>query len=200
MHPDTLVVIAKSSTGSASLLPLWTGLLGGALGIVGTVVASITGRRNASDQINAQQLIATRQLEAQAAAGDRQIRATVVSANRMRWIDQLRVEIAAFLAAILDVATDLAGTPPIDRGAIALKIDKTNHHAAVIELLVNHDEPESRQLCALLHETMDLVGSALKFKDERTVLPEAVEQKMYAIRDSTRGILKAEWERVKKIE
>jgi hypothetical protein len=195
--PDTLVVITQSAARSPDLLPLWTGILGGLLGLSGTLFAARNAKRIALAQIDAQKQIATEQLRRQGDTSDRQIRASVLAANRVRWIEQLRSETVDFAAMCLTVATDLEAEAKLD--IVNPKIDEGQRHAAHIELLLNHDEADSKEAIAVIHEVTDLMSELTHRKvthDDVMRVNELLDQ-LGAI---VRRVLKSEWNRVKALE
>lgn len=204
MNPDTVVVIAGGTKNTSTLLPLWTGLLGGAIGLAGSLIAARAGRKNVIDQVSAQREIAKEQLAQQAASLERQLRATVLAGNRVRWIEQLRTETAAFVASVLAITTDLAaGRAPLD---VYAKVDTANHHAAAVNLMLNFEETSANDLQTAMDDVMNAVSDAIdaaKSPDaaspaDPTLL--AVEQRIRRLESCTRTVLKAEWVRVKNME
>src|SRR4051794_35105414 len=97
MAPDTLIVMTQSLSHDRDLLPFWTGLGGAALGIIGTVIATVGAYFVAKRQIGVQQEIAQTQFQLQRDIADRELKATLIASNRIRWVEQVREEIAAIM-------------------------------------------------------------------------------------------------------
>jgi hypothetical protein len=173
MKPDTLQV------------PLWTGAIGAGAGILGSYVAA----RAATN-------VATEQIRAQRETADQQLRATVVAANRLRWIEQLRSEIAAFASLVIGIATDLR--TGATRDAVHPKIDKANDHAAMVNVLLNFDEVESGQLRSAMTDAENHIQRLLDNRVDHKDVAE-VEACVDRVTGITRAILKKEWQRVKSL-
>jgi hypothetical protein len=197
MTPDTLVVYTKSLGGGYDLTPLFTGFLGGIIGIAGTFIASRNARKIAVDQIHAQKAIAKEQLREQGDATDKQLRVAVLAGNRVRWIEQLRTEIAAFSAGCMAVVTDLSAEA--DKAIFNPKIDKVNEHVALVSVLLNQEEPDSIALESALNATTSLFGNIGDVKFGRTEI-DKVEAHIKEVAVIARRILKTEWIRVKNLE
>lgn len=144
---------------------------GGAWGAV------FVNRRNATDTIRAQVNI-----------GARNSRASVVSANRQKWIDAVRDDMAEFISAgrhlrgLKSVGSDeRAGQDAIMAEARKLRA-KLDMLRARVEMRLNPDEDEHVQLL----EMMD------RYDQEGTTVANL------ALRTLARSIFKAEWTRLKK--
>lgn len=194
LQQDTLVVLTQSTEATRDLLPLWTGLLGGVLGIAATLISAHYASRASREQIEAQRALASKDLEERAAAQRLELMATFVSASRTRWIETLRTEVAGYCSAVVAAITDASAKVPA--ADIFLKIDKANHHAAMIDLLLNHDEADSLEL-------IQAIAAMSKWIDDGTALdPDKVDhvrgdRMLKDIYDCTRRITKSEWVRVK---
>jgi hypothetical protein len=139
--------------------------------------AILFGRKNAIDAIEAQTNIAARSS-----------RASVVSANRQKWIDALREDLADFLSAVSS-AKDLQYSGSMSQsGQDALHAEERQCDAKLrtlrnrIELRLNADEAEHQ----LLLEALDDHASTYTGTTAQLVLSRA------------KGILKGEWERLKR--
>jgi hypothetical protein len=127
--------------------------------------ALLVHRRNATETVNAQVNIAARNS-----------RATVVSANRQRWIDAIRDDIAEFIAA----RTRLVGAYAYDDKKEI--ISKLTMLRARVEMRLNPEEAEHLALLA----AMDLFRGDPSSQNDKN------------LRTQAGGIFKAEWERLKK--
>lgn len=143
----------------------------------GAWAAVLVNRWNAKDTIRAQVNIAARSS-----------RATVVSANRQKWIDAIREDVADFIAIraqmrLLDGhgSMEIAGQDRMLAEARELR-DKATMLRARVEMRLNHDEDDHLTLLA----AMD------RFDQELTQETDA------ALRLAARRIFKAEWTRLKK--
>lgn len=125
----------------------------------------------------------------QLAIARKQIRATVLSANRQRWIDELRQQIAEFIT----LAGELSSLAKMDMNAGRATIDKTSKMQLCrmkIMLMLNSKEPDHRQLLALLEAASK--GIYQSEEDDGTNIPGLVAL--------SQSILKREWERVKSLQ
>lgn len=132
---NSLVVGGNSGQPVFDWIPLLTGLIGGVLGIAATYIAAHFSQRATGIQIVAQKELASQELIA-----------TFVCANRVKWIEALRGEVAGFMATGTAVVTDIEAK--VQPAKIHQKIDRANHHSAMVSLLLNHDEEDSRSLVA----------------------------------------------------
>ena len=122
----------------------------------------------------------------------RQVRATVLSANRQRWIDSLRSQIADFLASLVTlnaVRSEAFALPPAEYSA---KLEQFRLRQFTIRLMLNPNEKDHQRLDDALREGLTLVtssGPGLKHDELGRIL-----EKIDSI---ARPVLKREWERVK---
>lgn len=124
-------------------------------------------------------------------AARHQARRTIVSNHRQTWIDGLRGDIAAYLAACTELSTDAPYAKTAD-GKIPLNARAQLKEAQLllsrIELRLNLAEPDHEALRAALR---DLVGTALKGSDGDFATP----RKDVIAKAAT--VLKREWRVVK---
>lgn len=139
--------------------------------------AVFTNRRNAIETI-----------AGQTNTGARTSRATVVSANRQKWIDCIRDDVAEFIAVRSQMVL-IGGSGSMQtsgQDAILAESRQIRNRAVMlcarVDMRLNHNEPDH---LALLE--------AMKKYDEE-VSHDAAE----ALRSIARKIFKAEWERLKK--
>ncbi|HXT16336.1 MAG TPA: hypothetical protein VN706_11940 [Gemmatimonadaceae bacterium] len=123
-----------------------------------------------------------------------QIRATVLSANRQKWIDSLRSQVAAFLALVVETNIRTAGL----RGsagyheAVKDSLSKLRAIEFNIILALNPKESDHEQLATALRDQIQwFIPIDLPGKDVKDFLDQ--------IRDLSRSIFKREWERVKSL-
>jgi hypothetical protein len=147
MIMDTVVVVTAETGGGTDWMPLWTGILGGVIGLASTFIALWSSRRTTREQLSVQRELAMQELQA-----------TVTGANRIRWVEQLRLEMAGFIATISQIITDRdAG---VDPAAIQLKLDKAMMHGSMAQLLLYpDDEAEQGALNAAIVHVAELVNS-----------------------------------------
>jgi hypothetical protein len=140
----------------------------------GTVYAN---RKNATETINSQTNIAARTA-----------RATVVSANRQRWIDALRDDLADYMATTQQVISLLkAGSFNAGGQDLLLTEQRRSEYdlrriRIRIELRLNLTETEHVELLRLMDQFWEDSGAA----NDRT------------LRSHANSIFKTEWERLKK--
>jgi len=116
----------------------------------------------------------------------RQIRASVLSVNRQRWIDELREQIASFITVIAELNTDARN----DAAAKLQKMREMYLCQSRIKLMVNPKEEDHSKLLELINNARDGINKA--FDENKTDIP--------AIVALSQIILKREWERVKATE
>lgn len=122
----------------------------------------------------------------------RQVRATVLSANRQRWIDSLRSQIAEFLAALVTLNAVRSGALDLSPTEYSAKLEQFRLGQFTIRLMLNPNEKDHQRLDDALGEGLTLVtspGPGLMQDDLAKVLE--------AIDAIARPVLKREWERVK---
>jgi hypothetical protein len=133
------------------------------------------------------------------AVARRQFAATVISANRQRWVIMLREHVAEFLAILAAVSVFKADwKQPWDKGlpvihADPAKLDKVERMVLVfwqIRLLLNPTEADHQQLVAA-------VETAIEHMRAEDAGEEQTRADIEAIARISQGILKREWERVK---
>ncbi len=115
-----------------------------------------------------------------------QIRASVLSANRQRWIDQLRQHVAEFIT----VASELNTNSKLHLHDDATTLQKTREMhlcKSTIKLMLNPTKEDHQRLIQLLNDATD--GITKSIDEDRTDIP--------AIVALTQAIQKKEWERVK---
>jgi len=134
------------------------------------------------------------------AVAKRQFNATVLSANRQKWIETLRdllAELISQLVAVLVVKSGWTGN--WDKGRAPLKTDpglmqKMERIVLVqwkIRLLINPAEPDHRQL-------FDVIDKAFKRLQADDTHESETQADIENITSLSQAILKREWERVKK--
>lgn len=141
-------------------------------------------------QIEAARQASVEQLKASATAVDQQIKANVISTNRQRWIDLLRDDASEFLerhASVLEYAqgSKLTGEEKL-RARAALERRALLFQR--LRLRLNAGENEHRQLVVDLGL---LLQSTVRAMDD-PIFERVIVQ--------VQAILKAEWERVKRLE
>lgn len=125
----------------------------------------------------------------QVAIARKQIRATVLSANRQRWIDELRQQISEFIT----LAGELNALAKMGMNSGQTTVDKTSKMQMCrmkITLMLNPRESDHQQLLALLRSAA--VGIHQSEAEDETNIP--------AVVALSQSILKREWERVKSLQ
>jgi hypothetical protein len=141
-------------------------------------------------QIAAAARTSSDQLEASAAAVDRQIKANVISTNRQRWIDLLRDDASEFLerhASLLEYAKGTALSAEEKLRARAARERRALLYQR-LRLRLNPSEDEHKVL-------VDDLGLLLESN-----VPATVDPLFEKVVVQVQAILKAEWERVKRLE
>lgn len=121
----------------------------------------------------------------------KQIASTLRSASRRDWIDTLREEVAELLGLMWDASARRVGgtldSPSVDEFSRAI-----SKKLAKIELLLNPNEELHNRLVWLIRETLAEV-----WNPEKTPYPERARELTDSIVQSSKEILKAEWDRAK---
>jgi hypothetical protein len=130
----------------------------------------------------------------------RQIRATVISNNRERWIEALRDSVSEYVALIVSAGMlqQATGEDPIkaiteDR-ALVQTVERIMLVKSKIMLMTNPSEEPYRKLCEVVEATYQAIASGQ---------PQAFEKIRAGSEEITRAgrdVLKAEWARVKRGE
>ncbi len=155
--------------------------------VVGTVVALVAASA-AWGAIIANRRTAAETIRAQVNIAARSSRAAVVSANRQRWIDAIREDVAAFISARSRLgslssmgSSDRAGQDALLTEERDLRASLVTLHAR-IEMRLNHTEDDHLSLI-----------EAIRRYDES-----CCQESETALRVSARKIFKDEWTRLKK--
>jgi hypothetical protein len=122
----------------------------------------------------------------------RQVRATVLSANRQRWIDSLRSQIAEFLAALVTLNAVRSGALDLSPTEYSAKLEQFRLRQFTIRLMLNPSEKDHQRLDEILREGLTLVTSP-----KPCLMQDDLAKVLDAIDSIARPVLKREWERVK---
>lgn len=139
--------------------------------------AVFTNRRNATDTIKAQVNIAARNS-----------RASVVSANRQKWIDAIRDDVAEFIAvrSQMVLIARSGSFNPSGQDMVMSEARQMRNRAVMlrarVEMRLNHNEDDHQNLLRAMDEYDQAVSDESDGK----------------LRSIARKIFKAEWERLKK--
>ena len=123
----------------------------------------------------------------------RQIRASVVSANRQAWINRLRDELAFFVCEVRLVPSTYAAD------AIALpeaikRYEGMMLKEGTVKLLLNPTEVEHIELLRLMKAAVETAQEAINKKQG---MAKELDQSADLIVSQSQKVLKAEWDRVK---
>jgi hypothetical protein len=131
--------------------------------------------------------------------GRAQIRASVISNNRQRWIETLRDLISSFCAQATTAALarktllDTTGSLLVSDPAMLEKLEEVMKTYTKIRLMTNPLEADHQQLVALLTEAMTTLRTAPVEADLEPIIRDAVE----VVITTSQALLKREWARVK---
>ena len=121
----------------------------------------------------------------------RQITAQVVSTNRQAWINELRTKIARFVTEVASLSwhrlEDGSATPEIQK-----RLNNLVLLMSEIKLYINPKEKDHAHLVSLLSKSAQNAFAQLEGK------PAPDENYVDEITKTAQGILKREWERVKR--
>jgi hypothetical protein len=127
----------------------------------------------------------------------RQIRATVLSANRQKWLDSLREELSRFISIMNILMVDIetrTNEPSPSREWIEQNMKELGFVRIKIELLLNPNKPDHKRL-------IDLVDKAVEYLPKWDTESGKIEvRKMFVeIVSLSQKILKGVWEKVKRL-
>jgi hypothetical protein len=121
----------------------------------------------------------------------RQIRASVISANRQRWIDRLRDQLSELITQLMFVNLEM-GSKLSTADEIMAKIERAHIIENKIKLLLNPHEEDHTRLVALLR-----VGIENVYKTDKQQVSWKPYEWQGAVISLSQEILKREWVRVK---
>jgi len=128
-------------------------------------------------------------------ATNRQVRATVRSTNRQAWINELRDEVAKALSLLTEAMALKKSSIPFEQRVKTLV--EYDYHLSKVQLLINPNEADHRDLCNKLAAAMTALRKYLIAEGNDTSELEAVAKTIVTI---CQPILKREWERVKRVQ
>lgn len=144
--------------------------------------------------LTTQQALTEQTLRQEREMSERSLRATVRSSNRVAWIEQLRDELAAVIAAgsvlLADSGTLMLGPEGFMRASQELRAAHTK-----TRLLLNPDEPTHARL---LRAVDAIVGVYVNRQDPTVQARHGETEREFE--DAARSLLKSEWERAKRYE
>ena len=122
----------------------------------------------------------------------RQIRASVISGNRQKWIDQLRDQVAELITSIkfLSLQTSLHR---FSEAEWIERFQKTHLLESKISLLLNPKEPDHVALSKAIRQAVQAMLEKDDSQDARNILDYTD-----SVIQQAQVILKREWERVKR--
>jgi 23S rRNA pseudoU1915 N3-methylase RlmH len=123
----------------------------------------------------------------------KQIRSSIVSTNRQKWIDRLRDELAALLKDIQHTPSAYSANSISTSEAIA-KHGEITERVEVIKLLINPKEADHQELVRLISSANSLVITSINQKRGNAKELQNISQNIASL---SQQILKREWERVK---
>jgi hypothetical protein len=186
--PDSIHVILSQPPAHPE--PLLTYIIPGAAALA-ALALPIWQLHIAKKQIGAQLRVAEKQLEAQSAIAQSQINATVRSANRMKWVEHLRLQVAEYLAQAAAFKRRIKDGPiPPDEFHSRIEILARTTYTIILSLTPG--DPEHDQLSDLLHESMQTLSAP----PAQQPAPSAAKR----IEQLTQKLLKDAWEAAKRLE
>jgi len=165
----------------------------GAATAVGALLGIFANMWATRRQIESSTQIAKLQIAASAKIAKKQIQAQVESLERMKWIAKLRDSIAAFVGCVIDLARYKDIQTTMDPPFSERQHDTLSKAAALehqIKLLLNPTEQDHITLAKLITKSIMTI-----VHDQQTdghIIKD--------IRETSQGILKREWEVVKRME
>ena len=123
----------------------------------------------------------------------RQIRASVISANRQAWVNALRESIAEFLSQV-NLASSIQRAGGNDE-AVFERTQRIMQLNCTIDLLINPKESDHADLARLITEATNAMTGPLGNEADE---PQKWDERNRKITELSQRILKHEWERVKR--
>lgn len=129
----------------------------------------------------------------------RQIKASVISANRTRWLEGLREQLAnlisEFAAAKIVLVEETSCKLSVRRDLKALvdRIERLSLTIARVRLMLNTVEDDHVKLAGTIADALHHIRYNENAEDLQRVMEESIE----SITSQSQAILKREWERVK---
>lgn len=121
----------------------------------------------------------------------RQIRASIVSTNRQKWIDNLRDELSEVIKSIRILGLH-RNFETIDQSELNGRIENLALREAKINLLLNPNEADHRDLSETIRMAIDNIGAGEE-REKRIRTKEL----LTLLTSQSQTILKREWKRVK---
>lgn len=136
-----------------------------------------------------------------------QIRAQLVSANRLKWIEDVRSHVACFLAHWARLSKAIAENQP-GEGAEAEAAVSMDEAIQTVRLLLNPQDSTHEALRNAMTDMFsyslgkagDVIAKRISTHEYFGTLTENLEERIEAVHASAREVLKTEWERVKRGE
>jgi len=122
----------------------------------------------------------------------RQIRASVVSANRQAWINQLREALAELVTSLRFLNLRRDGSLALEEGEWIERYQRAFHLTNKVVLLLNPGESDHQDLRAAIKQAGELLLDNAGDRGQKLV---ATTDRIVA---QSQAILKREWERVKR--
>jgi hypothetical protein len=129
----------------------------------------------------------------------RQINASVISANRTRWLENLREQLAClvseFTAAkiLLVEETDCKLSVRRERKSLVDRIERLYLTIARVRLMLNTLEDDHVQLFAMISQALH----EIRYNENGAELERVMDETIERILMQSQAVLKREWERVK---
>ena len=168
--------------------------IGALLAGIAALVAIIVTLKSSSRQLRETIRTAEKQLTTNVDIAEKNLRATVRSNNRQKWIDELRTEIAHFLS-LLPAASGLKISGlTVDTAKL---IQEVNFRAAKINLLINPEKEDYRRLGELVDEALQHAQKSYEkgSRDSNQLFTD-----MLALTKASQKIFRTQWQRVKNLE
>ena len=159
--------------------PVWVQMAIAVGAIASPIVAYVIAIRNVSGALKS----ADRQAKSAQEIAAKQIRSSIVSANRQKWLDSIRDDLSEF-ASELDIVRSVlsAGASQVET---AEKTKRLRLLYTRVKLRLNPDKPEQ----GLIIDCMDRLVSDVAAKD--------VSEKLDALTQAAQALAKAVWRQVK---
>lgn len=188
--------------GLSEQMPWIVALLIGLLTVLANLITSHYLSKRGKEQLN-------RQVESNERMNEKQIKATVLSANRQKWINELREKMTEFrtltgrLHLNLDVNHKGKQLSPAEKTEYETKVEELFHHLRMMmkpdELLTNSEEDQNtREFLRLIDSVRCICGLGNTTNEERERLNK-IGSDLEELISCSRRIGKNEWEKVKNL-
>ena len=197
---DLLQKIADNTSGHDSL---WVAAIAGGSAVLGAGVSALLAYFASSKSAATQLAVAQTQAELE----QRKLRASIVTTERLRWLQDLRSKVAEFYSYIdmqtMHIARILdPQVAPISRDELDAISKEAGLRANMLLLLLNRQNAEQEELFLSINNAMHFINNALRDIGGSSIPPNRIEitKIKQASYDAMRKIGATAWKKVQGLE